>query len=353
MRPEKVGIALSGGVDSAAAAALLLEQGMAVEGFFMLLLPDSEAQTSKAQLVADHLGIPLHCVDLRRSFQEQIIAAFAAAYQQGLTPNPCVRCNELIKSGLLMETMFACGMEAMASGHYARTVNGRLCRGLDSSKDQSYFLCRLAPNRLAQLILPLGTWRKEDVFAYARTLGFAHFDGSESQDVCFLSGQTLAAFLVEQGVVNRSGDIITADGRVLGKHQGCWHYTVGQRRGLGIPDATPWYVIALDAARNQVMVGKNEELLQQELLLTDLRWQIAEPEQWQGHVQLRSRHQAAAAQVLPVEQDCWQVCFAEPQQAVTPGQFAVFYENDAVAGSGVIMPKKESAQSVFHTFKAC
>ncbi|CAK8714638.1 tRNA-specific 2-thiouridylase MnmA [Candidatus Electronema halotolerans] len=333
---KTVGIALSGGVDSTTAAALLLKQGLTVEGFFMLLLPESEKQVGKVQLVADQLGIALHLVDLRQQFQEQIIAAFAAAYQQGLTPNPCVVCNELIKGGLLMEAMLAHGMEAMATGHYAQIRNGRLCRGSDPSKDQSYFLCRLAADQLARLILPLGAWRKEDVFAQARALGFQHFDGSESQDVCFLAGQTLAAFLAEQGVASRSGEIVTADGRILGEHQGCWQYTVGQRRGLGLPDATPWYVIALDAQRNQVIVGKNEELFQRGLLLTDLRWQIAPPEQWQGLVQLRSRHRAAEAQVMPAAQDCWRVCFAEPQRAITPGQFAVLYENDAVAGSGVI-----------------
>ena len=333
---KKIGIALSGGVDSTTAAALLLKQGLTVEGFFMLLLPESEKQVGKVQLVADQLGIPLHLVDLRQQFQKQIIAAFTAAYQQGLTPNPCVLCNELIKGGLLLEAVLAQGMEAMATGHYAQIRDGRLCRGSDPGKDQSYFLCRLSADQLSRLILPLGAWRKEDVFAQARALGFSHFDGSESQDVCFLGEQTLAAFLADQGVTNRSGEIVTADGRVLGKHQGCWQYTVGQRRGLGLPDATPWYVIALAAQRNQVVVGKNEELFQRELLMTDMRWQMAPPKQWQGLVQLRSRHQATAAQVVPVEQSCWQVCFAEPQRAVTPGQFAVLYEGDSVAGSGVI-----------------
>lgn len=332
-----VGIALSGGVDSTAAAALLLEQGFAVQGFFMLLLPDSEKQVGKVQHIADRLGIPLHLIDLREQFQQQIISSFTAAYRQGLTPNPCIVCNRLIKFGLLSEAMAAQGMDAMATGHYARVEDGRLGRGCDPAKDQSYFLCRLTAAQLARLILPLGVWRKQDVFAQARAMSFNHFEESgESQDVCFLAGQNLASFLAGQGLEASSGEIMTGDGRLLGRHQGSWKYTVGQRRGLGLPDATPWYVTGLDAASNRVIVGKNEALFRRELLLTDVQWQMEPPEKWQGRVQLRSRHQAAEARVMPAESGGWRVCFTEPQRAVTPGQFAVLYQDDWVVGSGVI-----------------
>jgi tRNA-uridine 2-sulfurtransferase len=334
---NKIGIALSGGVDSTTAAALLLEQGIAVQGFFMLLLPDSEQQVGKVQHIANRLGIPLHLVDLREHFQQQVISPFVAAYRQGLTPNPCILCNRLIKFGLLFEAMAAKGINAMATGHYAQIEDGRLRRGLDPAKDQSYFLCRLTAEQLSRLLLPLGTWRKKDVFARAQAMGFNHFEeAGESQDVCFLAGQDLPSFLAKQGLEARIGEIVTEQGKVLGSHQGSWKYTVGQRRGLGIPDATPWYVTGLDAANNCVVVGKNEELFRRELLLADVQWQIEPPEQWQGRVQLRSRHQAAEAQVLPAENGCWRVCFAEPQRAVTPGQFAVFYQDDWAAGSGVI-----------------
>ncbi len=337
--PSIIGIALSGGVDSTTAAALLLEQGFAVQGFFMLLLPESEEQAAKAQAVADQLGIPLHLVDLREEFRQQVIAAFAAAYRCGLTPNPCILCNRLIKFGLLFKAMAAKGMEAMATGHYARTEGGCLRRGLDPGKDQSYFLCRLSAAQLKRLILPLGTWRKSEIFARAAELGFSQFKaGGESQDVCFLAGQDLPSFLRQEGLEARSGEIVTSGGRVIGRHQGCWNYTVGQRRGLGLPDATPWYVTGLDAAGNRVLVGKNEELFRRELLLAEVEWHVPPPALWQGRAQLRSRHQAAAAQVMPAENGCWRLRFDEPQRAVTPGQFAVFYEDDRVAGSGVIQP---------------
>jgi tRNA-specific 2-thiouridylase len=335
--PRKIGIALSGGVDSTTAAALLLEQGFSVQSFFMLLLPESWQQAAKAQAVADRLGIPFHLVDLRKQFRQQVIAAFAAGYQQGLTPNPCILCNRLIKFGLLFEAMEAEGMEAMATGHYARTEGGGLRRGLDPGKDQSYFLCRLNAAQLRRLVLPLGAWRKSEVFARAKAMGFSQFktDG-ESQDVCFLAGQDLASFLSEEGLEARSGEVVTAEGKVLGSHQGCWKYTVGQRRGLGLPDATPWYVTGLDAANNRVIVGKNEELFQRELLLAEVQWQTPPPALWQGRVQLRSRHQAAEARIAPAENGRWKVYFEEAQRAVTPGQFAVFYESDRVVGSGII-----------------
>lgn len=303
----------------------------------MLLLPESKAQAAKAQAVADQLGIPLHLVDLRQQFRQQVIAAFAAAYRSGLTPNPCILCNRLIKFGLLFEAMAAQGMEAMATGHYARTENGSLHRGLDPSKDQSYFLCRLSAAQVQRLILPLGTWRKHEVFVQMQAAGFKQFQpGGESQDVCFLAGQDLPTFLRKEGIEARSGEIVTADGRVLGRHQGCWNYTVGQRRGLGLPDATPWYVIGLDAVSNRVLIGKNAELFQRELLLAEVLWQIPLPAFWQGRVQLRSRHQAAEAEATPAANGCWLIRFNEPQRAVTPGQFAVLYEDDRVVGSGVI-----------------
>ena len=317
-----------------------------MHGFFMKLpLPGLDEQVRNVQAVTDRLGIPLHFVEMKEAFTGRIISYFCEEYRHGRTPNPCVVCNQEIKFGLLLKVMQARGMDKIATGHYAgiSEVNGTvlLRRGNDPKKDQSYFLCRLSPQQVRQLLFPLSGHCKKDIFQQARSLGFTRFGEDESQDVCFLAKQNLASFLSKQGLQGESGEIVTQDGRVLGSHDGIWKYTVGQRRGLGIPDARPWYVIGLDAARNQVVIGKDEELFRRELLLSDMQWQLDVPSLWQGKVQLRSRHHAASAEVFPVENPAengnWRVRFKESQRAVTPGQFAVLYQDDMVVGSGIIL----------------
>lgn len=338
--PQTIGVALSGGVDSTVTAGLLLEQGYSVEGFFMILpLSGVEEQIHKVEAVARQLQIPLHRIDLAENFTRDIIDTFMLAYQQGLTPNPCVLCNKMIKCGRLLDEVQRYGISVMATGHYARIEkdNGTptLKRAGDPSKDQSYFLCRLQQNQLSHLMTPLGNKTKSTVYQIAEVMGFS-FGKEESQDVCFLSEQRLADFLSSRGIRDSPGEIITLDGTVLGAHQGIWKYTVGQRRGLGIPDATPWYVTGLDAAANRVIIGKNENLFQHTVLLKGVIWSIPKPREWQGKVQLRSRHRAAEAQVHRFTDHLWQVTFKEPQRAVSPGQYAVFYDLDRVVGSGII-----------------
>ena len=348
---------MSGGVDSTVAAAMLLEQGYSVYGFFMKLpLPGINEQISKVQEVADRLRIPLYFVDMEKEFTARVINYFCHEYRQGRTPNPCVVCNQAIKFGLLTKAMRTQGIDRTASGHYVGIEQQRetplLRRGKDLKKDQSYFLCRLSSQQLQQSLFPLAGYLKKEILLQARGLGFTQFGGDESQDVCFLAQknkqdkQDLATFLSQQGVLGMKGEIVTQDGQVMGTHEGIWKYTVGQRRGLGIPDATPWYVIGLHAEKNQVVIGKNDELLHKELILSDMQWHLDLPIPWQGKVQLRSRHQAAEAEVTEIvpalpakkgQQGRWRVCFKEPQRAVTPGQFAVLYQDDLVVGSGVII----------------
>ena len=333
---------MSGGVDSTVAALLLREQGYEVHGFFMLLpLAESEQQVQRVQEVATTIDIPLQLIDMRAQFSEKIIDYFVQQYKQGLTPNPCVVCNKTIKFGILLDTILAHGMDKGATGHYARIDHDQqgsysLLRGLDPQKDQSYFLCRLQQKQLAHILFPLGSWRKQEVYAKAESLGLTGFSGNESQDVCFLS-TGLQEFLSGQGVEEQAGEIHSLDGRVLGHHSGISHYTVGQRRGLGLPDATPWYVVGLDPASNQVIVGKNEDLFKQEIIISDLQWTASDFDSpWQGTVQLRSRHQAASARLEQTADKEWLITCNEPQRAITPGQFAVFYDNSRVMGSGII-----------------
>ena len=338
----KVGVALSGGMDSTMCAQLLLEEGYLVRGYHMLLpLSGMEEVAAQAGDMARSLGIPLDFIDLREDFSLRIITSFTASYRRGLTPNPCMLCNRQIKFGLLAQTMLDDGADFVATGHYARierTAQGtRLLRGLDAAKDQSYFLARLSQEQLDRMRLPLGEWQKSALRAKGEALGLP-LPAGESQDVCFLANG-LASFLAGQGFQDAPGEMVDAEGRVLGQHRGVFRYTVGQRRGLNLPDATPWYVCGIDAAQNRLILGKEADLWQSECTVQGLHWlgEALKPEKtWRGLVQIRSRHQAAQAELHRTGPDEGRLCFSAPQRAITPGQFAVFYENDAVLGSAVI-----------------
>lgn len=336
---------MSGGVDSSVAAALLKEAGALVTGVHMRLADrDRRHQEDEARAVADHLGIPLVVVDLHQAFRREVLDYFVAAYAAGKTPNPCVVCNRQIKAGALLRAVVPQYGALLATGHYARIVKDaagccRLLRGKDQRKDQSYFLCRLGQEALRQLLFPLGELTKDEVYALAAARGIAGRHGQESQDVCFLQEQGVADFVAGYGGTSlRSGPILTTDGQSLGTHTGLHCYTIGQRRGLGLPDATPYYVVALDAARNAVIVGKEADLYRTTLLLGDVHWLAGVPPVLPGRyrVQLRYRHPATEAQVAAVDRGL-QVVFAAPQRAITPGQFAVMYDGEDVVGSGEIV----------------
>jgi tRNA-uridine 2-sulfurtransferase len=349
---------MSGGVDSLRAAALLKQQGHDLIALHMRLLPDSSElrgglQTSRQSRedglkdLASWLEITCHIVDLRSDFEALVIHPFVAAYQAGLTPNPCSICNPQIKFGLLLNEARRLGAERLATGHYARLQapedhqsRFRLLCGSDSAKDQSYFLYGLKQDQLAGAMFPLGGFFKRDVQTWAeQNLGFKLPE--ESQEICFIPSGHYRVFLEQRlaaELQGQQGDIVDLEGTILGKHRGIYGYTVGQRHGLGIASSAPYYVVALDLATNRVVVGRAQDLYQAELVVESVNWlSIAAPSETRRcWVRIRHQHRPAPATLIPEKADRMLVRFDQPQRAVTPGQAAVFYDQDVVLGGGVI-----------------
>ncbi|MBP1582321.1 MAG: tRNA 2-thiouridine(34) synthase MnmA [Victivallales bacterium] len=334
------GIGLSGGADSAFAAWLLLRQGCQVRAFTMSTTPESPAAV-KGRQVADRLEIPHEVLDLGGAFEREILAPFADAYAYGETPSPCAVCNARLKFGLLAEAMLARGCTAVATGHYARNdASGRLFRGADPIKDQSYFLARLTPSQLRQAAFPLGEWQKQDVLAEVRRLDLVPVSEKESQDLCFLPSGDFAEFVLQRHPELRDlppGRILKSRGKFLGHHDGAFQYTPGQRRGLGLGGG-PWYVLKTDVQRNLVVVGTEEESRRQDVSLRDFRWLVPQSDR-QGalpcQAQLRFRMKPRPATVEWDEASAV-LHFAEPVTAVAPGQLAVCYDGNQVIASGWI-----------------
>ncbi|MBU0673231.1 MAG: tRNA 2-thiouridine(34) synthase MnmA [Proteobacteria bacterium] len=339
-----VAVAMSGGVDSTVTAALMKEVGYRVRGVFMSLAqPDREVQAARARAMAERLGIPFEVIDLSDEFDRLVLSYFRDGYSRGITPNPCVVCNRTIKFGLLLDRVLAGGADYLATGHYVRKVLApsggfRLSPGCDPNKDQSYFLCLLNQDQLARVIFPLGEKVKAEVYDLAAGLGLRYARSEESQDVCFLKGQDLATYLGGVGLSGQPGGIVTLVGREVGRHQGISHFTIGQRRGLGIPDVTPWYVVAIDPGTNQVVVGKDNDLFRAGLIIKPMSWAGGElPDLGASFtVKIRYRHRAVPAQLKLGHHQEIIIQFSEPQRAITPGQFAAVYQGDLLLGGGPI-----------------
>jgi tRNA-specific 2-thiouridylase len=358
---------MSGGVDSSTVAAMLVRQGRGVIGLTMQLwnqrrLPELAADGATgrccslddvydARRVAEQIGIPYYVVNFERQFEEHVIKPFVDEYLAGRTPIPCTLCNNYIKFDRFLEMADSVGAEQIATGHYARiqrddaTGRYQLLRGVDASKDQTYFLFGLTQAQLARTLFPLGGLNKPQVRALANSLGLAVAEKPDSQEICFVPNGDYAAFmsayLKETGVepARTEGEIVTADGRGLGRHAGVHHFTVGQRRGLGVATGEPLYVIATDAETHRVTVGGNDALLRGSFFARDINWvSIAAPmEPIAAQVKIRNKHAAAPALLLPTGDGARiEVVFDEPQRAVTPGQAAVFYAGDLVLGGGWI-----------------
>lgn len=345
---------MSGGVDSSVAAAVLKSQGHEVIGITMQVWPSDETGAerfqsccgidaiSDARAVARQLGIPHYVVNFREVFAREVIADFCREYARGRTPNPCIRCNQHIKFGTLLERAKGLGADFLATGHYARieeSGDGYLLRkGVDTSKDQSYVLHTMTPEQLARTLMPLGSLTKNRVRQIAYELGLSVAAKSESQEICFVTDNDYSRFLAETLTsASEPGPVIDRRGNVLGKHRGIVNYTIGQRRGLGIAAPEPLYVTALDLERNAVIVGPKSETFRDELLAADINWIAPKPD---GPVtveaKIRYKHKEARALVTPLDGDSAAVKFEEPQMAITPGQAVVFYRDDLVLGGGII-----------------
>jgi tRNA-specific 2-thiouridylase len=345
---KKVAVAMSGGVDSAVAALLLKQSGLQIVGVTMCLgVSPAEGQKAKccgprevedAREVCQALGIGHYIIDFAADLEEKVIRPFVEEYRRGRTPNPCVDCNRSIKFGSLLAKVFAWGCDGIATGHYAatETQNGaaRLKVPKDRKKDQTYFLHAVAREALGKVLFPLAGYTKQEVRAIAAEARLPVFDKPESQDICFMPAEGHGAFLASRGVVLEAGDIVDGEGRRVGRHRGIACYTIGQRGGLGISSPSPLYVLAIDAAKNRLVVGPKGALKSSGLIADQVNCLVDEfpPEAW---AKIRYAHKAAKCSVS-YQGGRLSVRFYEPQEAVAPGQSVVLYEGETVLGGGII-----------------
>ena len=367
MPESTIAVAMSGGVDSSVVAGMLHARGETVVGLTMQLwnqrrLPQlsgdritgrccSIEDVYDARHVAQSLGIPYYVVNFEQRFEDQVVKPFIDEYLAGRTPIPCTLCNNFIKFDQFLEMAEGVGASRIATGHYARIdfnpSSGRweLRRGVDHTKDQTYFLFGLTQDQLSRALFPLGGMQKPEVRALARQLQIPTADKPDSQEICFVPNGDYAAFIDayfdEQGASRQdlAGELVTADGQVVGEHSGVHHFTVGQRRGLKVAAGEPLYVISTEPATRRVIIGRNDDLLRSRMHVAQVNWiSIAAPfEPVRAEIKIRNKHAAAAAEIIPTEDSSRvEIMFDDPQRAVTPGQGAVFYSGDLVLGGGWI-----------------
>lgn len=348
---------MSGGVDSSAAAAVLIDQGYDVIGITLKLWPQDCVSRAEdkccgpqavmdARSVSHQLKIPYYLVDESADFQAQVIQYFADEYKAGRTPNPCVMCNEKLKFGTLLQRARQLGAHWIATGHYARVVHGEpgqrvlLKKGLDERKDQSYFLFSLRQEYLQHLLFPLGDHTKDASRDVARDCSLRTADKEESMEICFVPDNDYRAFLTQSRLVDpEPGDIVDLEGKVLGKHEGIAFYTIGQRRGLGIASSEPLYVLELDAKSNRVIVGPVNALERPSFIIDRCNWipfeKLESP--IEATAKIRYNHPGTMATITPLEGQRARVDLSVPQRAITPGQACVLYDGDLVLGGGWIL----------------
>ncbi len=344
----KVCIAMSGGVDSSVAAWLLQKEGYQVFGLTMDLLQPPYAppvsSISDAAVIADQLGIEHHFIDLRQEFSELVVKYFSDEYIAGKTPSPCIMCNKHIKLGLLAEKARDFGADILVTGHYAKTIAAphgiELHRGSDPVRDQSYFLFAVAKENLQMLRCPLSGYSKDQTRKIAEEAGLKTAQKTDSQDICFVSGGKYAELIrsLRPELQEKPGDIVTTDGKILGRHKGLINYTVGQRRGLGIGGGDILYVLALDTVKNRVIVGSKPQLAQKYVFIKNINWLAEErPFRMELGVKLRSRQEIVPASVFFSENaDTARIELKDEFFGIAPGQGCCFYNNTRVMGGGFI-----------------
>ena len=348
-------VAMSGGVDSSVAAKLLADAGNCCTGCTMKLYTNEDAgiprghtccsldDVEDARSVAYRLGMPYYVFNFADDFRDKVIRRFAESYEAGRTPNPCIDCNRFMKFDRLYERAKILGCDHVATGHYARIEerDGKfvLKKALDPAKDQSYVLYTMTQEQLAHTLFPLGGYSKPEARKLAEDGGLVNAEKPDSQDICFApDGDYAAAIERYTGKKPQPGNFVDADGNVLGQHKGIIHYTIGQRRGLGIPHGERLYVCRIDPERNEVVLGEEKDLYRSEAAVSDVNWISGETprEPARCAVKIRYRAREQAATVYPEENGRGRIVFDAPQRAVTPGQAAVFYDGDTVLGGGTI-----------------
>lgn len=352
----RVVVAMSGGVDSSVAAALLVEQGYDVIGMMMRLWSEESVaggahnrcctpdQMADARRIADKLDIPFYVLDTKDVFRGTVVEYFIDQHRQGFTPNPCIECNRHIRFDWLQNNALALDADFLATGHYARIAradDGKylLKKGLDDAKDQSYVLSVMGQHQLSHAMFPIGEYPKAEVREIAARFGLPTASKKDSQDLCFLGDGDYRRFLGEYAPeIMLSGPIVRRDGSIIGEHMGLANYTIGQRKGLGVQAAEPLYVIGMNPLRNALVVGTAEELGATELTATRVNWVSGEPPggPFRAEVKIRYKAKPVSAWIEPLSDDRFHAVFEQPMRDITPGQGAVVYDGDICLGGGII-----------------